>query len=240
MKKTALITGANRGIGFEVCRQLGQKSWQVILTARDETKGQEAVSRLKKEGLSVAFLPLEVTDEDSIKSAAKMFEKGFGTLDALINNAGGNYDYGVTPTQSKPAFIRGTIELNLISAWLVTQAFLPFLLKSQSARIVNVASGAGSHADPHFGLAINHGTVASYGISKLALNGLTVKLAEELKSKGVLVNSVCPGFTATYPGAETQGARPVEDGAAGVVWAATLENDGPTGGFFRDGKPIGW
>ena len=122
----------------------------------------------------------------------------------------------------------------------MVQAFLPYVLKSSSPRIVNVSSGAGSYADPYFGLATNSGSVAAYGISKLALNGLTVKLASELKEKKVLVNSVCPGFTATYPEAKAQGARPVEEGAASVVWAAMIDDDGPTGGFFRDGKSIAW
>ena len=240
MKKLALVTGANRGIGFEVCRQLAKNNFQVVLTARDEKKGLDAVAQLQREGLSVSFLSLEVTNESSIIEAARQFDREFGTLDVLINNAGGNFDYGVTPSQSKSAFIRETMDLNLMSSWLVTREFLPFLLKSNSARIVNVASAAGSHGDPYFGLATNGGSVASYGISKLALNGLTVKLAAELKDKGILVNSVCPGFTATYPEAKAQGARPVEEGASSVVWAAMIANDGPTGGFFRDGKVISW
>lgn len=240
MKKIALVTGANRGIGFEVCRQLARKGMRVILSARDNAKGSAAVDGLKADGLDVSFLQMDVTDPNSIKAAKNKFLAENSVLDILINNAGGNFDYGVSPLKSQMQFVNETLNLNLLSAWQVTQEFLPMILKSSSGRIVNVSSGAGSHADPYFGLSTNEGSVASYGISKLALNGLTVKLAAELKDKKILVNSVCPGFTATYAEAKAQGARPVEEGAASVVWAALLEKDGPTGGFFRDGKAIGW
>nr|BFD32308.1 SDR family oxidoreductase [Pigmentibacter ruber] len=240
MKRIALVTGGNRGIGFEVCRQLAKKGFHVVLSSRNDKKGKDAVKKLNEENLSISYLKIDVTKESSIKTAAKQFAKEYGVLDVLINNAGGNYDYGITPTQSQVDFIKETLELNLLSAWTTTKHFLPLLLKSSFGKIVNVSSGAGSHGDLYFGLATNNGSVASYGISKLALNGLTVKLAAELKDKGILVNSVCPGFTATTPEAKKMGARPVEEGAASVVWGALLEKHGPTGGFFRDGKSIGW
>jgi NAD(P)-dependent dehydrogenase (short-subunit alcohol dehydrogenase family) len=240
MKQIALVTGANRGIGFEVCRQLGKKGLKVILSARNTLLGQEAVNQLAAEGCDVSFLNLDVTSVKSVREALTQFQSHFSHLDILINNAGGNYDYAGTPTNTDLSFARNTMELNLFSAWQMVQAFLPELKKSNQGRIVNLSSGAGSFADSNFGLAVTGGAVTSYGISKLALNGFTVKLASELKSSSILVNAVCPGFTATYPGAEAQGARPVRDGAASVVWAALLPNDGPSGKFFRDGKPINW
>jgi NAD(P)-dependent dehydrogenase (short-subunit alcohol dehydrogenase family) len=126
------------------------------------------------------------------------------------------------------------------SAWRACQADLPLLRKGVSPRIVNVSSGAGSHSDPLFGLTSGNGMGPSYAISKAALNALTTALAQEVRSSGILVNAVCPGFTATFPDAEKMGARPVSAGAEGIVWAATLQDDGPTGGFFRDGEPLAW
>ena len=132
------------------------------------------------------------------------------------------------------------LETNLFGAWRLTQALLPLLQRSPAPRIVNVSSGAGSHEDPAFGLRVRGGAAASYGISKAALNALTSTLAAELAGTSVLVNSVCPGLTATWPGAEGMGARPVGDSAPGVVWAATLPDGGPSGGFFRDTRPLPW
>ena len=126
------------------------------------------------------------------------------------------------------------------TAWRVTTAFVPLLKKSSSGRIVNVSSGAGSFADPIFGLSNHQGNAPVYGITKLALNGLAVKLARELKDRPIKVNSVCPGFVATYPGTEKWGVRPGAEGAKGIVWAATLNHNGPSGGFFRDGQPLSW
>jgi NAD(P)-dependent dehydrogenase (short-subunit alcohol dehydrogenase family) len=131
------------------------------------------------------------------------------------------------------------LDTNLFGVWRVTQAFLELLRGSGRGRIVNVSSGAGSHGEPQFGLSSGP-TAASYAVSKAALNALNSKLAAELDGSGVLVNAVDPGLTATAPGMEAMGARPVHEGAASVVWAATLPDDGPTGGFFRDGKPLPW
>jgi NAD(P)-dependent dehydrogenase (short-subunit alcohol dehydrogenase family) len=132
------------------------------------------------------------------------------------------------------------MESTLFGAWRVSQAFLPMLRRSRAGRIVNVSSGAGSHGDPAFGLASRNPMGASYAVSKAALNALTTSLARELAGSNVLVNAVCPGLTATFPGAAKMGARPVPDGAAGIVWAATLPAGGPTGLFFRDGAALPW
>jgi NAD(P)-dependent dehydrogenase (short-subunit alcohol dehydrogenase family) len=237
--RVALVTGANRGIGFEVCRQLARCGAQVILTARDSAKGAEAAEALEKEGLAVSFVTLDATDAASIAGAARKVEASFGRLDVVVNNAGGLFDMDQTVTCADLGRVRETLDLNLFGPWLVTQAFLPLLRKSAHGHVVMVSSAVGSHADPHFGLGLTAG-VPAYGVSKAALNALTAKLAGELKDAGILVNAVCPGFTATQPGMAERGARPVADGAAGVTWACYLPDDGPTGGFFRDGKPIPW
>lgn len=132
------------------------------------------------------------------------------------------------------------LETTLFGSWRLIQALLPLLRKSANGRVVNVSSGAGSHADPVFGLATGNRMGTSYAVAKAALNALTVKLAHEEQATGVRINAVCPGFTATFPGGAEMGARPVADGAAGIAWAALLDRDGPTGGFFRDGQPLGW
>ena len=130
--------------------------------------------------------------------------------------------------------------VNLFGPWRLTQALLPLLQAASHPRVVNVSSGAGSHGDDAFGLTRRGGAAASYGISKAALNALTATLAAELADTRIIVNAVCPGLTATWPGAESMGARPVADSAAGVIWAAQLADDGPRGGFFRDRTPLSW
>jgi NAD(P)-dependent dehydrogenase (short-subunit alcohol dehydrogenase family) len=240
VKKIAMVTGANRGIGFEVSKQLAMMGYHVILCGRDFEKANEAAMELIKKGLSVEPMSVDVTKEFSILEANRSLDKKYGKLDVLVNNAGGNFDQDRRASQMDLTFAKDTFDLNLFSSWRMIKTFLPLLRKVKGSRIVNVASGAGSFADPHFGILKESGSVSAYALSKLALNGLTCKLAFDLKADGILVNSVCPGFTATYPGAEEQGARPVSDGAAGIVWAANLPPEGPTGGFFRDKQPIGW
>ncbi|MBC7869869.1 MAG: SDR family oxidoreductase [Chitinophagaceae bacterium] len=235
-----LVTGANRGIGLEVVRQLANQGMTVILTARDQTKSEAAAQELIAEDLRVIPKTVDVTDDASVQKLAKEVDAEFGRLDVLINNAAAYVEWSETASVADLKAAHDTLETNLFGGWRVTQAFLPLLRKSEHPRIVNVASGAGSHGDTQFGLTTNKGASASYGISKAALNALTSKLAAELEETGILVNSVCPGLTATAPGMEAMGARPIPEGAASIVWAATILDDGPTGGFFRDGKPIDW
>ena len=149
-------------------------------------------------------------------------------------------DWTETAGAADLAAADAVVQTNLFGAWRVTQALLPLLRQSPHPRVVNVSSGAGSHGDEQFGLTRRGGAAATYGVSKAALNALTATLAAELDGTPVLVNAACPGLTATWPGAEQMGARPVAEGAASVVWAATLPDAGPRGGLFRDGRPLPW
>jgi NAD(P)-dependent dehydrogenase (short-subunit alcohol dehydrogenase family) len=227
----ALVTGGNRGIGLEVCRQLGRRGYTVVLTARDEKKGKSAAEPLRRDGADVHIQRLDVADDRSVKDAAAAVEHSLGRLDVLVNNAGILYDTWQRAATADLNVVREAFDTNTLGPWRVTQAFLPLLRRSRHGRIVNVSSGAGA-------LDSMDGETPAYALSKAALNVLTMMLAAELRESRILVNAVCPGWVATDMGGE--GGRPVADGAASVVWAATLADDGPTGGFFRDGKPIPW
>lgn len=236
----ALVTGANRGIGFEVCRQLGKSGFRVFLAARDGGKAKTASALLMAEGLSVIPLTVDVTAPESIETAHHAIETEYGRLDVLVNNAGIHYDVWQKPLGASIEMVIESLQTNLLGAWRMCQAFVPLMTGSAHPRVVNVSSGAGSFGENPFGLVAQQGVLPAYGVSKAALNALTVKLAGELTGTRILVNAVCPGWTATYPGAAEQGARPVVDGAASVVWAALLPDHGPTGGFFRDGQRLPW
>jgi NAD(P)-dependent dehydrogenase (short-subunit alcohol dehydrogenase family) len=230
--RIALVTGANRGIGLEVCRQLAGLGLTVILTARDAAKAELAAKELAASG-TVEPLALDVADANSIEKAAAEVSHRYGHLDVLVNNAGINYDTWETAENADiNGTVMDTIATNLLGPWRMCQAFLPPLRKSASARIVNVSSGSGSLTEMGAG-------PPAYQVTKAALNALTRTLAGELRSAHILVNAVCPGWVATDMGGASA-PRAVDEGAAGIVWAATLPDDGPTGGFFRDGKPLPW
>ena len=235
-----VVTGASHGIGLEVCRQLAKQGMAVILTARDLAKAEAAAQPLIEEGLAVRPYALDVTQEASVRQLAAEMDQEFGRVDVLINNAAAYVDWTEKASTADLEASHTVFETNLFGTWRAIQVFLPLLRKSKHGRIVNVSSGAGSHGEQQFGLTTNHGTVASYGISKAAINALTSKFAAELEGTGILVNSVDPGLTATAPGMEAMGAGPVEKGASSVVWAVTLPDDGPNGGFFRYGNPLPW
>lgn len=235
-----LLRGKAQGIGFEVCRQLAQRGYEVLLTARSETPARELAEQLRSDGIVVTPYKLDVTSDDDVVRLAEEVEGRWACLDVLINNAAGISPYGEKTSTANLADARNVMDATLFGTWRTCQAMLPLLRRSRAGRIVNVSSGAGSHDDPVFGLTSGNAMGPGYAIAKAALNALTSALATELANSPILVNAVCPGFTATFPGGEQMGARPVTDGAAGIVWAATLESDGPRGGFFRDGTALPW
>jgi NAD(P)-dependent dehydrogenase (short-subunit alcohol dehydrogenase family) len=230
--RVALITGANRGIGLEVARQLALRGFTTILGARDVQKGEKAASSLQQSGLKAIPVQLDVTEQKSIDAAKLMVEEQFGKLDVLVNNAAILYDEWQRAENANLDTVREAFETNTLGAWRMCHAFIPLLRKSRHARIVNVSSESGS-------LTIMGGGTPAYSVSKAALNALTRMLADELRASRLLVNSVCPGWVATEMGGPNA-PRTVEEGAASVLWAVTLPDDGPTGGFFRDGKPLAW
>jgi NAD(P)-dependent dehydrogenase (short-subunit alcohol dehydrogenase family) len=222
----ALVTGANRGIGRETARQLAEQDYDVIVSARDDEKAREAA-----EAIGGRPLTLDVSDPASIEQAAKAISDDPGELDVLVNNAGIVVDGGVPGADPDFEAIQRTLDTNFYGAYRLTVALLPLLRKSEHPRIVNVSSGMG-------GVAEMGGFVPGYRVSKAALNTMTRMLSTELNDEGFLVNSACPGFVNTDMGGQWGAKKPVEDGASGVVWLATLPDDGPTGGFFRDAKQI--
>ncbi|MBE9063938.1 SDR family oxidoreductase [cf. Phormidesmis sp. LEGE 11477] len=230
-ERIALITGANRGIGLEVVRQLAREGMTVLLGSRNPEKGEAVAKGLKEDGLNVVVCQLDVTQTADIEQVAAQISRHYGRLDVLINNAGILYDTWQTAAGADLSEVRFAFETNTLGPWQMVQGLLPLLKESSHGRIVNVSSGAGS-------LHGMSGGTPAYSVSKAALNALTIMLAENLKADGILVNAVCPGWVATDMGGD--GGRPVEAGAASVVWAALLPDDGPTGGFFRDGKPVAW
>ncbi len=241
-KKIALVTGANKGIGFETVRQLAAKDVTVLLAARDEKRGTEAVNKLKGEGLDVEFLQLDVNDTTSQDNAAKFIADKFGKLDILINNAGVAQDFQIPASQGTLDQWRTTFETNVFNLVSLTQKLLPLVKKSDAGRIVNLTSILGSlalHSDPKSPIAGSASSGAAYNASKAALNMFTVNLANELKGTTVKVNAAHPGWVKTDMGGEAAPLE-VEDGAKTSVQLATLPNDGPTGGYFHLGQILPW
>ncbi|WP_026875395.1 SDR family NAD(P)-dependent oxidoreductase [Jiangella gansuensis] len=226
--RVAVVTGGNRGIGLEVCRQLAARGHTVVLTARDLAAAQAAAKGLP--GTVVAFR-LDVTRASDAAALAGFLSREYGRLDALVNNAAIHYDTWQRATDADVDVVREAAETNVYGAWRLAMTLIPLLRASGHPRVVNVSSESGS-------LAGMGGGTPAYSLTKAALNAVTRMLAAELRRDGVLVNSICPGWVATDMGGP--GGRPVRDGAAGIVWAATLPDDGPTGGFFRDGRPVPW
>jgi NAD(P)-dependent dehydrogenase (short-subunit alcohol dehydrogenase family) len=228
----ALVTGANRGIGREVARQLGERRYEVLLGARDPEKAAAAARELEQStGASIRPLTLDVADPVSIAAAAASVHRDPGRLDVLVNNAGIGSDFGVAGVDPDFDAIQRALDTNFFGAYRLTVALLDLLRQSERPRIVNVSSGMG-------GVAEMGGWSPGYRVSKASLNAMTRILSTELKDDGFLVNSACPGFVNTDMGGPMGAQKPVEDGAAGVVWLATLPDGGPSGGFFRDGKPV--
>ena len=231
-RTVALVSGANRGIGREVVRQLAERGYEVLLSARDGERATAAAKALVDSGAGVVrSLTLDVADPASIEAAAAQVRRDPGRLDVLVNNAGIGGDFGVSGTAPDFEAIGRALDTNFYGAYRLTIALLELLRASEHPRIVNVSSGMG-------GVAEMGGWSPGYRVSKAAMNAMTRILATELKGDGFLVNSACPGFVNTDMGGPMGATKPVEEGAAGIVWLATLPDDGPTGGFFRDGKPV--
>jgi NAD(P)-dependent dehydrogenase (short-subunit alcohol dehydrogenase family) len=232
-QRVAVVTGANRGIGQEVVRQLAHQGLTIILTSRDEKKGLKAVEPYQKQGLPVRFHVLDVTSPSSIRELAAFVEKEFKRCDVLVNNAGIFPDREDSSVfNSKIETIREAMETNVYGPILLCQALIPLMRKNKYGRIVNFSSGMGQLTD------MNGGS-PGYRISKTSINAVTRIFNDELQGENILVNSMCPGWVKTEmggPGAN----RSVEDGADTAVWLATLPDTGPRGGFFRDRKTMAW
>jgi NAD(P)-dependent dehydrogenase (short-subunit alcohol dehydrogenase family) len=232
--KVALVTGANKGIGFEAARQLAKHGLTVIIGARDRARGKTAIAQLRKQNLDVHQVTLDVTDVRSVGAAAEEIGARFGRLDVLVNNAGVLKDQGTKARDINLLTLSETLDTNLYGAIRVTKALLPLLRKSEDARIINVSSTWGSLA----ATAEEGGGAPSYQISKAALNMWTVLLADDLRADGIRVNSISPGWVRTDMGGSTA-PRSVEEGAAIITRMAT-QSAPPTGGFFNDAGSIPW
>ncbi|PZR72711.1 MAG: short-chain dehydrogenase [Chthoniobacterales bacterium] len=229
-QKTALVTGANKGIGFEVARQIARQGFRVFLGARNAEAGHHAAEQLAADG-EVTFLPINVSDPNSIRRAAEEFARHADRLDVLINNAGILLDDDKSAVTVTPEIFEKTLRTNTLGPWLVTQAFVPLLEKSEAPRVVNVSSGGGQLEDGADGWA------PSYCVSKTALNGVTVQLAAALPK--FAINSVCPGWVRTEMGG-AGATRSVGEGASTIVWLATEAPHDLTGKFVKDRKVIPW
>jgi NAD(P)-dependent dehydrogenase (short-subunit alcohol dehydrogenase family) len=234
MDRVSLVTGANRGIGLEIARQLAQSGNRVIVGARNIAQGEAAARMLSSNGAKVFSAELDVTNETAIEKLVHKISSEVGRLDILVNNAGILIDESDLPSETKPKTVRTTLETNLLGPWRLCQALIPLMKRNDYGRIVNVSSGAGALSEMSRSL-----YAPAYSISKAALNALTTMLASELRGSNILVNAVCPGWVRTDMGG-TSAPRSVEEGADTAVWLATLPDNGPTGGFFRDRTRIEW
>ncbi|MEH2411987.1 SDR family oxidoreductase [Nostoc sp.] len=239
--KVALITGANKGIGYEIARQLGSRGATVLVGARDIGRGEEAANKLRLNQIDARTIQLDVIDQKTIDSTAEQIESEFGKLDILVNNAGilSDGDH-LAPSQVDIETLRHTYETNVFGVFAVTKTLLPLLKKSKAGRIVNLSSGLGSltlHSDPNSEFADSK--YLAYNSSKTAVNAITVLLAAELKDTAIKVNAANPGYTATDIN-QYQGHRTVEQGAIAAVRLATLPDDGSSGGFFDENGVVPW
>ena len=247
-RKVALVTGANRGLGFEISRQLGQKGMTVLMGARDSEKGEQAAKMLRGEEFDTRAIALDVVDSASITSAVAAIRSEFGKLDVLVNNAAVLLDIGVQPSDVKEDVLRSTLEVNFFGPYRLTQQLVPLLKKSSRGRIVNLATQVAALnqlADPESPL--KDDICPAYQASKTAVNGMTLVFAKELRESGIKVNSVCPGWVMTDMGHEDlpdygDAVRPMSarEAVEKLIWLMELPEDGPTGGFFSEGEPVPW
>ncbi len=236
MKKLAIVTGASRGLGYATSEALAQRGFKVVMAMRDPEKSQKQINALKMKELDVVAMKLDVSQEKSILDFAEAFRREYGYLDVLVNNAGifiDNEDGGDKSVfKTKSSTIQKTFATNTLGPFLLTQKLFHLMQQEGSGRVVNVSSGMGQLSDMD-------GAYAAYRISKTSLNVVTQIFAAEGKGSDVLVNSICPGWVRTDMGGAGAN-RDINQGIKGILWAATLPKNGPTGGFFRDGEPIPW
>ncbi|WP_436535168.1 SDR family oxidoreductase [Actinoplanes sp. HUAS TT8] len=235
----ALVTGANKGIGYEIAAGLGARGQTVGVGARDDTRRSEAVDKLRAAGVDAFGVPLDVTDDASVTAAAALIEERYGRLDVLVNNAGITGGHPQEPTLVDPAIIRTVVETNVIGVIRVTNALLPLLRRSASPRIVNMSSGVGSLTRQSAPGAEIGPIAAAYSPSKTFLNAVTIQYARELVGTNILINLACPGYCATDLNG-FRGHRTAEQGAATAIRLATLPDGGPTGAFFEDAGVVPW
>ncbi len=234
-QKIALVTGANRGIGLEVCRQLLAKNCLVILTSRNIKKGEMAIQSLGGISGSLHYHQLDINDQESISTIKTFVSDQFGRLDILINNAAINFDAWHTALHADLNQAQQTVEANVFGTWRMCQAFLPMMQAKNYGRVVNVSSISGSLAN----IAAIDAIAPAYSISKAGLNVLTIQLAKLVAGKDILINAIGPGWCKTDMGTSIA-PRNAAEGAASILWGAMLPTGGPTGGFFRDGKRLEW
>lgn len=233
LSRVVLISGGARGIGSGVARALARQGHRVIITARDGERATEVAAEIASDTPgSVRGLPLEVRDEASVEAVIASIGSTEGRLDSLVNNAGLVGSYEQSAGEIDLADVQSVLEINLFGAWRLTQAALPLLRAGEAPRVVNISSGMGQLDE------MGQGAI-SYRVSKVALNALTRVLANEEREAGILVNTMCPGWVQTDLGGPSA-PRTIEQGADTAVWLATLPDDGPSGGFFRDREPIPW
>ena len=226
----AVVTGGNRGVGREVCRQLALLGFSVVLGSRDLRRGELAAKELDPEGEKIVACQLEVDSSVSVASMAEWVKNRFGRTDVLVNNASTMYDRWATASNADLGAVAEAIDVNLFGPWRVIDALLPMLRSSTRPRIVNVSSEGGS-------ISVMTGGSPAYSVSKAGLNALTRLLAAELARDGILVNAVCPGWPASESHPD---GRSITQAAASVIWAVTIPNGGPTGTLTRDGQPYPW
>ncbi len=248
--RIALVTGANRGIGKEIAYQLALKGLHVLIGCRDEDKGRRTVEEMRQEGLSVELQVLDVNDADSVRKMAEAIKHQYGRLDVLVNNAGILLDHGVSVLEVEETVMKETFETNYFGALRMIQAAVPLMKENHYGRIVNLSSGLGAFEVLQGVLGLK-GSSSAYRISKTMLNALTCLAAQDAVEMGIKVNAACPGRVRTDMGRATAttskkvaegvpASVTVAEGADTAVWLATLDDEGPNGGFFRDRKLAAW
>jgi len=236
-QKVAVVSGANKGIGFGVAKALAERSYKVIMLGRDKNRINQAAEKIRANKGDVETYIVDVSDTDQVKSFAAVFSELHAGVDVLVNNAGVilEADFGGEPTAVEsvnPEDVLATLNVNTVGVLRLTQALMPLLKNADAARIVNISSGMG-------GITEMEGAWPGYRLSKAALNALTKVTAAETQGTNIKVNSVCPGWVRTDMGTSAAN-RAVDEAVPGILWAAELGEDGPTGGFFRDGEKIEW